>query len=83
MKRALRKIFVLKIEKISKPRDIFFAKIWVSVNKIPTKIKKTSIENNPTAFKIIKNQNDIPAVTASDLKRGDEVCILNRIYEGH
>ena len=32
---------------------------------------------------ILKNQNDIPAVTASDLKRGDEVCILNRIYEGH
>ena len=83
MKRAPRKIFVLNTEKISKPLDIFFVKSWVSANKIPIKIKKSSIENNPIVFEIIKNQNDIPAVTASDLKRGDEVCILNRIYESH
>ena len=42
---------------------------------------KISIEKLPIAFKIIKNQNENPAVTASDLNRGDDNSILNRINE--
>ena len=43
---------------------------------IPTKITRYNIENIPALDVITKNQNDNPAVTASDLKRGDESCIV-------
>ena len=74
---------VLIIANISNPFDIFFAKICVVVKRTPTKTTKYSIVNTPAALENIKNQNDKPAVTASDLNRGEDVCILNRIDEGH
>ena len=35
-----------------------------------------SIENIPIVLVMIKNQNDNPAVTASDLNLGDDASIL-------
>ena len=40
-----------------------------------------SIENKPIDEVIIKNQNDIPAVTARDLNLGDDVSMLYGIDE--
>jgi hypothetical protein len=40
-----------------------------------------SKENMVRLVVIIKNQKENPAVTASDLKRGEDVLILDRIYE--
>ena len=39
-------------------------------------MSKNSIENTLKLELIIKNQNDNPAVTASDLNLGDDVCIF-------
>ena len=72
-------IFVLIIAKISNPFEIFFANICVTLRTATTNIIKISIENTPVDDVIMKNQNDNPAVTASDLNRGELVCILNRI----
>ena len=47
------------------------------------KISIISNENMPDTEIIIKNQNERPAVTATDLKRGDDNSILNRIDESH
>ena len=74
-----RKIFVLIIAKMSNPFDIFFANICVTLRTDITNIIKISIENIPVDDVIMKNQNVSPAVTASDLNRGELVCILNRI----
>ena len=71
-----RKIFVLIIAKISNPLDIFFAKICVMVKVTAIKIRKISIENKLKDELIMKNQNEKPAVTASDLNRGEEVSML-------
>ena len=76
-------IFVLIIAKISNPFDNFFVNIWVTLRTIATNIIKISIENIPVDVVMIKNQNDNPAVTASDLNRGDDAFILNRIDECH
>ena len=62
---------------------IFFAKIWVEIKTDATNRIKISIENTLTDWVIIKNQKDTPAVTASDLNRGDEVFILYRIDKCH
>ena len=76
-------IFVLIIAKISNPLDIFFANICVTLRTATTNIIKISIENIPVDDVMIKNQKDNPAVTASDLNRGELVCILNWIDKCH
>ena len=76
-------IFVLIIAKMSSPFEIFFANTCVTLRTIATNIIKISIENIPVDDVMMKNQNDNPAVTASDLNLGELVCILNWIYEGH
>ena len=76
-------IFVLIIAKISNPFEIFFVNICVTLKTTTTNIIRISIENIPVEDVIIKNQNDNPAVTASDLNRGELVCILNRIDKCH
>ena len=78
-----RKIFVLIIAKMSNPFEIFFANICVTLRTIATNMIKISIENIPVVDVMIKNQKDNPAVTASDLNRGELVCILNRIDKCH
>ena len=50
---------------------------------IPIKIAKYSIEKIPVLEVIIKNQKDNPAVIASDLNLGEDVCILNRINKSY
>tara|TARA_Y100000782_G_C10021139_1_gene197057 strand:- start:214 stop:354 length:141 start_codon:yes stop_codon:yes gene_type:complete len=40
-----------------------------------------SIENKPVDEVIIKNQNDIPAVTARDLNLGEDASMLYGIDE--
>ena len=76
MNKIPRKTFVLNIAKTSNPLEIFFANIWVIVKTIPIKRSKNSIENTLKLELITKNQNDNPAVTASDLNLGDDVCIF-------
>ena len=71
------------IEKTSRPFDIFFAKTWVVTNKTLTKIMNNSKENMLRLEVIMKNQKEKPAVIANDLKRGEDVFILYRIYECH
>ena len=63
----------------SNPFEILFVKIWVNAKSTPTNIPNNSSVKTPTTFVNMKNQNEIPAVTANDLKRGDEACILNWI----
>ena len=60
---------------MSSPLDILFANICVTLRIIATKMIKISIENIPVDEVMIKNQKDNPAVTAIDLKRGDDNCI--------
>ena len=69
--------------KKSKPFEIFLAKTWVITSTIPANSIKYSSANVLVLFVIIKNQNDIPAVTASDLNLGELVCILDRINKCH
>ena len=83
MNSAPRNILVLIIAKISNPFDIFEEKIWVIAKTLPMKISIISNENMPDTEIIIKNQNERPAVTATDLKRGDDSSILNRIDKSH
>ena len=42
------------------------------------KISKNSSEKMPIAVVIITNQKVSPAVTATDLKRGEESCIFSK-----
>jgi hypothetical protein len=42
-----------------------------------------SKENIVKLVVIMKNQKEKPAVTARDLKRDDDVFMLDRIYECH
>ena len=74
---------VLNIAKTSKPFAIFEENTWVIVNTTVIKISKISNENNPDTEVSIKNQNESPAVTDADLKRGDDNSILNRINKSH
>ena len=76
-------IFVLIIAKMSNPFEIFFVNICVILRTATTNIIKISIENIPDDDVIMKNQNDIPAVTARDLNLGELVCILNWIDKCH
>ena len=52
------------------------AKTWVITSTIPANSIKYSSANVPVLFVIIKNQNDSPAVTASDLNLGELVFNL-------
>ena len=82
-KSVLRKILVLITANKSSPFEIFTANICVVIRIGITKINKISIEKNPIEEVIIKNQNDIPAVTASDLNLGEDDFMSYRINECH
>ena len=69
-------IFVLIIAKISNPFDNFFVNICVTLRTIATNMIKISTENIPTDVVMIKNQNDNPAVTATDLNLGEDAFII-------
>ena len=66
---------MLTIANASNPLDSFDEKIIVMVNTDATKIAKISMEKNPKAELIIKNQNESPADTAIDLNREELVFI--------
>ena len=53
------------------------------VKTLAMKTSNISNENIPIAEIIMKNQNERPAVTATDLKRGDDNSILYRIDKSH
>ena len=53
------------------------------VKTLAIKMSNISNENTLNAEIIMKNQNERPAVTATDLKRGDDSSILNRIDKSH
>jgi hypothetical protein len=76
-----RKIFVLINANVSKPFEIFVAKICVAIKTNTTNITKISIEKYPIVDVMMKNQKDTPAVTANDLNLGEDVSILYRINE--
>ena len=73
---------MLIIAKISNNFEIFLAKICVNVNTTKINTTNDSIEKKLIVELMIKNQKENPAVTANDLKRGEDVFILYRIYEG-
>ena len=77
----LRKILVLISANMSSPFEIFTANICVVIRTDIIKMNNISIEKNPIEDVIIKNQNESPAVTASDLNLGEEACMLYRINE--
>ena len=67
---------------MSRALEIFNEKICVIIKTIDEKINKYSNENLANIVVNITNQNVNPAVTANDLKRGEEICIfLDRINE--
>ena len=53
------------------------------VKTLAIKTSNISNEKIPDAEIIMKNQNERPAVTATDLKRGDDNSILYRIDKSH
>ena len=65
---------VLKMAKLSNPFETLYAKICVMVKIEIEKISSDSYEKYPVAEVRMINQNVNPAVTAIDLKRGDENC---------
>ena len=83
MNNAPRNILVLISAKISKPFEIFEESIWVIIKTPAIKTSNISNENIPDTEIIMKNQNEKPAVTTTDLKRGDDNSILNRIDKSH
>jgi hypothetical protein len=74
---------VLIIANTSSTFEIFFVNICVIKRRIPTNTTKYSNEKTPMLEVIRKNQNESPAVTARDLNRGVDVCMLYRIDECH
>ena len=76
MKRIPRKSFVLIIAKISNPFETFEVKICVTINTNIIKNANNSRVNIPILEVIIKNQNEIPELTANDLNREEDVCIF-------
>ena len=83
MNNAPRNILVLISAKISKPFEIFEESIWVIIKTPAIKTSNISNENIPDTEIIMKNQNEKPADTTTDLKRGDDNSILNRIDKSH
>ena len=61
---------------MSRHFDIFLSNRLVIVNREIMKIKKNSNEKIPNAVLMIKNQKEKPAVTAIDLKRGEDSSIF-------
>ena len=53
------------------------------VKTLAIKMSNISNENTLNAEIIMKNQNERPAVTATDLKRGEDNSILYRINKRH
>ena len=72
---------MLIIAKMSNAFESFNAKICVMIIVDTRKITSDSIENNPVAEVIIKNQRENPAVTANALNLCEDNSILNRINE--
>ena len=72
MNSMLKNTVVLKIANLSNPFETLCKKIWVIPRIEAEKINKNSYEKYPVVAVIITNQNVNPAVTATDLKRGDE-----------
>jgi|TARA_B110001454_G_scaffold106253_1_gene100009 hypothetical protein len=70
-----KKTVVLKIANLSKPFETLYAKICVIVKMEIEKISSDSYEKYPVVEVIMKNQKVNPAVTAIDLKRGEDNCI--------
>ena len=67
---------MLKIANLSKPFETLYAKICVVAKIESEKSNNDSYEKYPVIEVMIKNQKVNPAVTAIDLKRGDENCIF-------
>ena len=65
---------VLKMANLSNPFETLYAKICVMVKIEIEKISSDSYEKYPVAEVRMMNQNVNPAVTAIDLKRGDDNC---------
>ncbi len=65
---------VLKIANLSNPFEILQAKTCVMIKTESEKISRNSYEKYPVVEVRIMNQKVSPAVTAMDLKRGDESC---------
>ena len=70
-----KKTVVLKIANLSKPFETLYAKIWVIVKMEIEKIIRNSYEKYPVVEVRMINQKVNPAVTAIDLKRGEDNCI--------
>ncbi|MBC8252101.1 MAG: hypothetical protein H8E89_11015 [Candidatus Nitrosopelagicus sp.] len=70
-----KKTVVLKIANLSKPFETLYAKIWVIVKMEIEKISSDSYEKYPVVEVRMINQKVNPAVTAIDLKRGEDNCI--------
>ena len=67
-------IVVLKMANLSNPLETLYAKIWVMLKIEIEKIIRNSYEKYPVAEVKIMNQKVNPAVTAIDLKRGEDNC---------
>ena len=65
---------VLKMANLSNPLETLYAKIWVTVKTEIEKNIRNSYEKYPVAKVKIMNQKVNPAVTAIDLKRGEDNC---------
>ena len=74
MNNILRNIFVLKIANRSRYFETLQEKICVRAKIDNENIAKNSNVKYPEAVVIITNQKVNPAVTAIDLKRGDDSC---------
>ena len=74
---------MLIISNTSSPFEIFAESICVVTRTDAMKTSSASVEKYPIADIIMKNQNDNPAVTASDLNLGEDVSMLywiNKCY---
>ena len=67
-------IVVLKMANLSNTLETLYAKIWVILKIEIEKIIRNSYEKYPVAEVKIMNQKVSPAVTAIDLKRGEDNC---------
>ena len=67
-------IVVLKMANLSNTLETLYAKIWVILKIEIVKIIRNSYEKYPVAEVKIMNQKVNPAVTAIDLKRGEDNC---------
>ena len=67
-------IVVLKMANLSNTLETLYAKIWVILKIEIEKIIRNSYEKYPVAEVKIMNQKVNPAVTAIDLKRGEDNC---------